>query len=121
VYSLTVNKALSFVVSRHTKLSVSGFLDVEKFRTYAGWTCLGGVQGEYMYRLSGEFGSPTFGIFARYTADEYESDLRDGSRRSAGVTLRKPLTDRINLFAAAADNVRTGKSDVFNTHDVSDA
>ena len=60
---------------------------------------------------------PTIGVFARYTADAYESQLRDGNRRSVGVNLRKALTDRINLFMAAANNVRTGKSDVFNTRD----
>jgi hypothetical protein len=45
--------------------------------------------------------------------------LRDGARRSLGVSVRKSLTDRIDIFAALSDNVRTGKSDVFNTHDVS--
>ena len=120
IYSLTVNKAHSFNVSRHTKLTLSGFLDTEKFRTYTGLGHVsGGLQGEYMYRPSGDFGDPTFGVFARYTADEYESVWRDGSHHSEGVTLRKPLTDRIDLFAAVANNVRRGKSDVFNTKDVS--
>jgi hypothetical protein len=120
IYSLTLSKAKSFAVTKYTKLTISGFLDVEKYRTYTGLGHIsGGMQGEFMYRVSGDFGSPTFGIFARYTADEYESFLRDGSRRSTGVTLRKPLTDRINLFAVLANNVRTGKSDVFNTRDVS--
>ncbi len=120
IYSLTMNKGKSIPLTKHSRLTVSGFLDIEKFRTYSGLGHVsGGMQGEYMYRDSGEFGSPTFGIFARYTADEYESALRDGSHYSAGVTLRKPLTDRVNLFAAVANNVRTGKSDVFNTHDIS--
>ncbi len=120
IYSLTVSKAKSIVMSPHTKLTLSGFLDMEKFHTYTGLGHIsGGGQAEYLYRASGEFGSPTYGIFARFTADNYESTLRDGSRRSAGVTLRKPVTDRIHLFGALADNVRTGRSDVFNTHDVS--
>ena len=120
IYSLTVNKTKSFEMSEYTKLTVNGFLDIEKYRIYTGLGHVSaGMQGEYKYRSSGEFGTPTFGIFGRYTVDEYESRLRDGSRRSAGVTLRKPLTDRINLFGALAENVRTGKSAVFNTYDVS--
>jgi hypothetical protein len=117
-FSLTVNKALSLLPTKFTRLTVSGFMDVEKFRNYAGLGRVSvGVQGEYAYRFSGDFGSPTIGVFARYTADAYESELRDGNRRSLGINLRKSLTDRINLFAAVADNVRSGKSDVFNTHD----
>lgn len=120
IYSGTISKAHSFAVSRHTKLTVSGFMDIEKFRNYAGLDHVsGGMQGEYMYRSEGDYGAPTFGIFLRYTGDEFASMLRDGSHGSAGLTLRKPLTDRINLFAAIADNVRRGKSDVFNTKDVS--
>jgi len=118
IYSLNVNQALPFLPTKYTRLTLSGFLDVEKYRTYTGLGHFSvGAQGEYAYRFSGDFGSPTIGIFMRYTADAYESDLRDGSRRSAGVNLRKALTDRINFFMAAANNVRKGRSDVFNTRD----
>jgi uncharacterized protein YhjY with autotransporter beta-barrel domain len=117
-FSLMVSKALSMLPTKNTRLTASGFMDVEKFRNYAGLGRLSvGAQGEFAYRFSGDFGSPTIGIFARYTADAYESELRDGNRRSVGINLRKSLTDRINLFAAVANNVRSGKSDVFNTHD----
>ena len=118
IYSLNVNQALPFLPTKYTRLTLSGFLDVEKYRTYTGLGHFSaGGQGEYAYRFSGDFGSPTVGIFARYTADAYESDLRDGSRRSVGVNLRKALTDRINFFMAASNNVRKGRSDVFNTRD----
>jgi hypothetical protein len=117
-FSLMVSKALSILPTKNTRLTASGFMDVEKFRNYAGLGHLSvGAQGEFAYRFSGDFGSPTIGVFARYTADAYESELRDGNRRSVGLNLRKALTDRINLFGAVADNVRNGKSDVFNTHD----
>jgi len=120
IYSLTLSKAFSSNVSEHTRLSVSGFVDIEKFRTYAGLGhTSGGVQGEFAYRPSGEFGSPIFGILERLSADQYESKLRDGSHRTTEVNVRKPLTDRINLFVAVAENVRIGRSDVFNTYDIS--
>jgi hypothetical protein len=120
IYSLTLSKAKSITISKNSKLTVNGFLDVEKFRTYAGLGHVSaGAQGSYAYRFSGDFGSPTLGAFVRYSQDEYESVLRDGARRSVGVTIRKSLTDRIDLFAVAANNVRTGKSDVFNTRDIS--
>jgi hypothetical protein len=115
-----VGKSKSQVVSKHTKLTVSGFLDVEKFRTYTGLGHVSaGVDGAYVYRVSSEFGSPTVGVFARFVRDEYESQLRDGMRFTSGINFRQTLTDRIRLFAAAENNVRTGRSDVFNTHDVS--
>jgi uncharacterized protein YhjY with autotransporter beta-barrel domain len=120
INSLMVNKTKTIELSEYTRLTVSGFLDIEKFHTYAGLGHFsGGAQGEYKYRSSGEFGTPTYGIFVRYTADEYESRLRDGSRTSVGVTLRKPVTDRINLYTALSENRRIGRSAVFNTYDVS--
>jgi hypothetical protein len=78
-----------------------------------------GAQTDLAYRFSGDFGSPTISAFLRMTQDEYESVLRDGSRRSLGLKVRKSLTDRVDMFAALSDNVRTGKSDVFNTREVS--
>jgi uncharacterized protein YhjY with autotransporter beta-barrel domain/cytochrome c553 len=120
IYSLTVNQAKSIPVTLNSRLGVSGFMDVEKFRIYTG---LGraslGAQGSYTYRFSGDFSSPTIAAFARYTVDEYESVLRDGSRRSFGMTVRESLTDRVDLFAAASKNIRSAKCVVFDTRDVS--
>jgi uncharacterized protein YhjY with autotransporter beta-barrel domain len=120
IYSLTLSKAKTFNLTKHTRLSVSGFMDVEKFKNYAGLGHVSaGAQADYKFRFSGDFGSPTFGVFARLTADQYESTLRDGSRSSVGLNLSTPLTDRINLFSALASNSRKGKSDVFNIKDIS--
>jgi hypothetical protein len=117
-YSLTLSKVKSLQFTKYFRLTVNGFLDIEKFRTYAGLGHFsGGVQGEFMYRASGEFSAPTFGLFARLSGDNYESMLRDGSRRSVGLTLRNPLTDRINLYTAIANHARNGKSAVFTTRD----
>ena len=40
--------------------------------------------------------------------------LRNGYRYSAGVSVRKPITDRIDLFGALSHNERYAKSSVFN-------
>ena len=43
--------------------------------------------------------------------------MRDGYRLSAGVSVRQPLSDRINVFAALAHNRRYANSAVFDTRD----
>lgn len=117
-YGLTLSKAHSLQFTKYFRLTLNGFLDIEKFRTYPGLGHFsGGIQGEFMYRASGEFSSPTYGIFVRLSGDNYESMLRDGSRRSVGFTLRNPLTDRINLYTAITNQARVGKSAVFSTRD----
>jgi uncharacterized protein YhjY with autotransporter beta-barrel domain len=120
IYGIAASKALSFTVSKFTRLKLSGFIDTEQFRTYSGLGHIsGGGEGEFMYRTSADFDASTFGIFARFTDDAYESTLRSGTRTSAGLTLRKPLTDRISFFAAVAGNERRTNTEVFNTKDVS--
>jgi hypothetical protein len=117
-YSLNLSKSLDIPVSQHTRLLLLGFLGGEKFRAYTGLSrYFYGIQGEFQYRASGEFGSPIFGAFVRGSKDQYESDLRDGYRYSAGFTVRKPVTDRIHLFGNLAYNVRDGKSIVFDNKD----
>jgi uncharacterized protein YhjY with autotransporter beta-barrel domain len=120
IYSVSASKAMTFTTSKFTRLKLICFIDSEEFRTYTGLGHIsGGGEGEFMYRTSGDFGAPTFGIFARFTDDAYESTLRDGTRTSAGVTLRQPLSDRISMFAAIANNDRETNTEVFNTKDVS--
>jgi uncharacterized protein YhjY with autotransporter beta-barrel domain len=120
IYSFSASKAISFTVSKFTRLKLSGLIETEQFRTYTGLSHIsGGGEAEFMYRTSGDFGAPTFGIFARFTDDAYESTLRDGTRSSAGLTFRMPMTDRINCFASLSDNVRATNTEVFNTQDVS--
>jgi uncharacterized protein YhjY with autotransporter beta-barrel domain len=120
IYSFSASKAMSFTVSKFTRLKLSGFIETEQFRTYSGLSHIsGGGEAEFMYRTSGDFGAPTFGIFARFTDDAYESTLRDGTRGSAGMTFRMPFSDRINCFAALSGNVRATNTEVFNTQDTS--
>ncbi|MDB5761252.1 MAG: hypothetical protein JWQ21_247 [Herminiimonas sp.] len=119
-YSLNLSKSMTVPLNEHTRLLLNGFLGGEKFRTYTGLGRIyAGGEAELQYRTAGEFGAPTFGLFGNATVEEYESDLRDGYRLSAGVSARKPVTDRISLFGALAKNVRNGRSAVFDTSDYS--
>jgi len=118
IYSVNVSKSAIFPVTSHTRVLVSGFLNGEKLRRFRGLERVsGGVQGEFQYRTSGEFGAPTFGVFGRASLDEYHSELRSGQRYSLGVNLRQSLTDRIDLFAALAGNWRHAESAVFDGRD----
>ncbi len=117
-FSVNLSKGLIIPITKHTRMTLSGSLGSEQFRTYTGLGRVSvGAQSEWMYRSSGEFGAPTWALFGRAFADQYESTLRDGSRYAAGLSVRKPLTDRISLFGAWSRNVRNGKNDVFDTRD----
>jgi hypothetical protein len=117
-YSVDVSKVFIFPGTEHTRTLLTGLLGGEKFVRYSGLShAFGGIQGEFQYRSSAGFSSPTFAVFARAFAEQYESKLRDGSRYSAGVSMRQPVTDRIQLFGALAHDERKGESDVFDTKD----
>ena len=119
-FSIDVSKNLLIPVSEHTRLSMAGFLGGERFLSHKGLSRdYYGIHAEYQYRASGDFGAPTFAIFGRASADQYASYLRDGYRYSAGATVRKSLTDRIDFFGALARNVRDAKNAVFDDKDYS--
>jgi hypothetical protein len=69
------------------------------------------------FRSSADFGAPIWSAFIREQTEWYRSNLRDGYNGSAGVSVRKPWTDRILLFGAAAYNWRDGRSVVFDAQD----
>ncbi|MEO7940530.1 MAG: autotransporter domain-containing protein, partial [Burkholderiaceae bacterium] len=117
-YTVNISKGLRQPLSENSRLMWTGTLGGEKFRQYNGLSrvSLGG-EVEYQYRASSEFNEPTFGAFARLTGEAFESELRDGYRFSAGVSLRQALTDRINFFGALSHNRRHASSEVFSTID----
>lgn len=118
--SMHFTKGSIIPVSDHTRIKLNWLMGGEKFRTYEGLGKLyAGVESEFQYRPSGNFGSPTYALFGHITAEDYSSDLRDGYRYSTGLSVRKPVTDRINLFGAVAKNGRYGKSAVFDTNEYS--
>ncbi len=119
-FGLTLSKGFEFPFAgtEHARLLVSGMLGSEQFKTYAGLSrTFAGVDAEVQYRPSAEFGAPTFAAFLRSSLDAYQSALRDGYRYSAGVSVRKSVTDRIDVFGALALNNRESRSPVFDTRD----
>ncbi len=107
-------------LSQRTRAVFQGFAGGEKFRTYSGLSHnFLGAQGDLQFRSSGEFGATTWAAFLRSTAEYYESSLRDGYRHVYGVSLLKPLTDRMTFSGAIAENVSDGRSVVFDTRSTS--
>lgn len=120
VYTVNASKRWVFSLSDHSRLVVNGFASGEKFRNFSGLTRLfGGGQAELQYRAAAGFLPPTYALFVRSQIERFESDLRDGYRYSTGVSVRKPLTDRINFFSALAVNRRDARSQVFTTREYS--
>jgi hypothetical protein len=106
--------------SARTRVAVQGFAGVQKFGTYTGLSNnFIGTQGDFFFRSSGEFGAATYGAFVRMAKEEYESTLRDGYRHAFGLTVLKPMTDRIQLSGALTRNISDGKSTVFDARNTS--
>jgi hypothetical protein len=106
-------------LSPFTRLLLSGAFGGDGFIQYTGLDrAFAAFNGELQYRSSGQYTSPIYAVFVRQSWDRYESDLRDGFRTSAGVSVRKPITDRIFVFGALAYSQRHANSTVFDTEDV---
>ena len=115
VYSVNASYSKIFPINENIRAIVTGSLGGEKFDKYYRLSrAMAGAQGEIIYRPSAEFDAPTFAAFAQSTAERYQSTLRNGYRYSVGLSVRQPLTDRVNLFGAVSYNERYGKSAVFN-------
>ncbi len=117
-YTLELNKSWIIPLTEHTRtvLALSG--GAEKFHSYEGLSRLyGGALGEFQYRTSGSFSAPTYALFARVTGEQFESYLRDGFHYAVGLSVSKPVTDRISLFGAVTHNERNGESAVFTGRD----
>jgi hypothetical protein len=107
-------------VSSRTRAIIQGFAGGEKFRSYDGLSHnFVGAQADFQFRSSGEFGAATYSAFLRTQAEYYQSTLRDGYRHAYGITVLKPLTDRVQFLAALQQNVTDGKSTVFDTQSTS--
>ena len=120
IFAINLGKSIQINTGDHSRLMLNGFIGYEKFDTYRGLDRVsGGGQADVRVRPSGEYGAPTVGLFVRLSRDEFRSSQRDGYRYSSGVTLRKPLTDRIELFGALSFNKRDAEQETFDTSDTS--
>lgn len=120
VVGVNVNHNFHYTVSRHTRLVLLSFASFNRYFEYTGLSHYSvGIQGEYQYRTSGSFYAPTFALGLRGSAEEYQSEVRDSFRNAAWLSLRKPITDKLHIFSALTYNLRDGKSEVFDTRDVS--
>lgn len=117
---LNLNASVPFQMTQRNRVVLGSNLGIEAFDRYRGLdrTYLN-FQAEYQFRGSGEFSAPMWGAFVRQGIDRYQSNLRDGYRASAGLSVRKPATDRIFLFGALSYNLRDGRSKVFDTQEFS--
>ena len=116
--SLDLSKRFIFQLNANTRALLSFNLDGEKFRNFDGLSRItAGVQGEWQYRASAAFDAPTFAVFGRVAAEQFQSDLRDGYRYAIGVSVQQALTDRISLFGALSHNGRNADNAVFDGQD----
>ena len=83
-------------------------IEAYQFRKYIGLSrVFVGISGEYQYRRTGEFDAPTVALFGRV--------LRDGYRFTLGAAIRKPLTDKLEIFGVVSRIKRSAASTVFST------
>jgi uncharacterized protein YhjY with autotransporter beta-barrel domain len=117
-FSLNLGTGRTYPINDNTRVIATALLNGEKFHTYTGLGRLsGGLQGELQYRGSADFDAVTFAAFARGWLDAYESRLRDGERYSIGVSARRALTDRIDVYGELSGNGRRARSAVFDLAD----
>jgi len=116
IIGVRASKGLLLPLSTRTRAVVQGFVGGEKFQKYSGLSHnFFGGQLDYQYRSSGQFGAAIYSAFVRTQAEYFQSDLRDGYRHAYGVTVLKPLTDRVTFLGALQQNITDGKSNVFDT------
>ncbi len=117
-YSINGSMLHPFMIGNHFRMLVSGFLGGDKFAHYNGFSQMSaGVQGELQYRHSASFFAPTIAVLGRISAEQYQSQLRDGTRYALSLSIRQPVTDRIQLFGALTHHQRDAYSKVFTTEE----
>jgi len=115
IFSLNLRRREILPAGAHTRWIATLFAGGEVFAEYTKLSrAFGGAKLEFQYRASGEFDVPTYSLFAQLAGEQYGSALRRGQRGAVGVSMLKPVTDRIALFGALAHAQRNAKSKVFD-------
>jgi hypothetical protein len=118
LFSLHLNKGWRFPLTSNTRLLVQAFGGYNAYFEYSGLSHgYAGLQGDFQFRPSGRFGAPTFALTARSAIEEFESEARDSYRYMLGLSVRQPLTDRMQVAGALQYLVRDGESEVFDTQE----
>ena len=111
----SVNTSLAHPLTAHTRLWATATAGAEKYRRFDGLSRVhGSGELEYQYRASSDFDAPTFGAFVKFTGEEFDSDMRDGYRVSAGLSVRQSLNDRLSYSASVSHNARRATDKVFS-------
>jgi outer membrane autotransporter protein len=120
VFSLNAGTAFLLPLTAHTRFLLSPFVESDKLYRYDGLDRASlGTQADLQYRTSAAFTAPTIALFGRVAWDDYHSELRSGRRHSVGLSVRQSWTDRIDVFAAIARNIRNADNAVWDTRDTS--
>ena len=114
--SANASATLPLQLSPHFRLMLSGAAGGDTFHYYTGLTrAFAELNGELQFRSSGQYTAPIWALFVKQGVDWYQSDLRDGYGTTAGLSVRKPVTDKVFLFGAASYIQYNGRSTVFDT------
>ena len=113
-----VTTSMAQPLTTHSRLWFTGVAGMEHYRRFDGLSRVyGSAEVEYQYRASSRFDEPTFGAFVKLTAEEFDSDMRDGYRVSVGVSARQTLNDRVSYSLALSHNTRRASHQVFTGSD----
>jgi hypothetical protein len=90
----------------------------ERYAEYSGLSNVnGGITATLQYRPSARLLAPTFGVFGKVAAGEYESKMRNSTFYSGGVSWQQSLTDRLAFSVVVSGTVRDSDSLVFDTRE----
>ena len=116
VYALSVSKTYNRMLSRNTRLLATLSAGGERSQNFNGLSkSIVGAEASLQYRASSAFSAPTWSLFAKANGEDYQSQLRDGTRYTAGASVLVPITDRITVLGAISQLGRNANSAVFRT------